>query len=167
MSMQLGELLVRSGVISDAQRRAILAEQEAHGRPFGVLAEEMFGVDGRAVEAAWATQFAACADWVDPSEVAVEPRALATVERRQAWQFRVVPMRFEGRELVLATDEQSLPRAMRFVGWRIGSSSRFVLAEASRLDAALKMYYPMGAFEPSQVDGLVAQLRRAGGAGRN
>ena len=54
MAMRLGDLMVEHGVLSSTQRDEIVAHQQVSGRPFGLLAEEMYGVDPRAVERAWA-----------------------------------------------------------------------------------------------------------------
>jgi hypothetical protein len=149
MSMRLGELMVQHGLITESQRAAVLEAQAEFGRPFGVLAEEMFGVDARGVEQAWAEQFSALADWVDPTVEPAAPDALATIDRRQAWQFRVLPIRFDGRELVVVTDTPSLPRAMRFIGWRVPCPSRFALASPETLDTSIRTYYPIGNLDPA------------------
>ncbi|MBX3321798.1 MAG: hypothetical protein KF757_02275 [Phycisphaeraceae bacterium] len=164
MTMRLGELLVEQGLLTDEQRRQILLAQEEHGRPFGVVAEEMFGIDARSVEQAWAVQFSQMAEWMDPTVEAASPDALAAIDRRQAWQFRIVPLRFEGRELVVATDTPGLPRAMRFVGWRIPHPCRFVLSNPETLDAAIRMYYPMGNLDPSSLAKLAKDAFASGRA---
>ena len=144
MAIRLGEILVRDGLLTEDQRLEIIEAQKATGRPFGVLAEEFFGVNPKTIEQAWAEQFAEIADWVDPLEAQIAPDALATIECRQAWQFRCLPLWFDRRELLVATDAPSLPRAMRFVGWRIASPCRFVLSKQPALTEALQAYYPMG-----------------------
>lgn len=157
MSVRLGELLVSRGLISEQQRREILELQKACGRPFGLLAEQMFGVSPRDVEQAWAQQYAHLAEHIDPTAVEIAPAALACIERRQAWQFRVLPIRFDRGELVLATDVASLPRAMRFTGWRVASPCRFLIADSASLSVALKAYYPMGGFDPHDLGSLLKQ----------
>lgn len=144
MAIRLGEILVRDGILTEDQRLAIVEAQRTRGRPFGILAEEMFGLRPKTIEKAWAEQFAAIADWIDPLDAQVAANALATVERRQAWQFRCLPLWFDRRELLIATDAPSLPRAMRFVGWRVASPCRFLLADPASLTRALEAYYPMG-----------------------
>ncbi|MCL4220018.1 MAG: hypothetical protein KJZ65_01475 [Phycisphaerales bacterium] len=157
MSVRLGEVLVARGLLSEAQRARILEAQETSGRPFGVLAEQMFNVSPRDVEQAWAEQFALEAERVDPAATTPFPEALASIERRQAWQFRVLPMRFERGELLIATDVVSLPRAMRFAGWRVAAPCRFLIAEPDALSAALQAFYPMPGFKPSELAALLKQ----------
>ncbi len=157
MSVRLGEILVARGLLSESQRGRILEAQKSSGRPFGVLAEQMFGLSPRDVEQAWAEQFAHEAERIDPTAVVPEPQALACIERRQAWQFRVLPMRFEHGELVMATDAVSLPRAMRFAGWRVGAPCWFVIADPEPLSTALRTFYPMPGFQPGQLQALLRQ----------
>lgn len=149
--MRIGDLLVRMGVLSVAQRDAVLERQRARPRPFGVLAEEMFDVSPASVESAWAVQFSEMAPHVDPSAVCVPAEALALISRRQAWQFRVMPLWFSGDELVVATTRECLARAMRFVAWRIDKPVSFVIAEPHLLGRALCERYPMAGMSPDDV----------------
>ncbi len=144
MAIRLGEILVRDGLLTEDQRVEIMEVQKLGARPFGLLAEEMFGLSSKAIEQAWATQFSEIADWIDPLDAQIAANALATIERRQAWQFRCLPLWFDRRELLVASDTASLPRAMRFVGWRVPDPCRFLLATPEALTAALQAYYPMG-----------------------
>lgn len=143
--VRLGDLLVASGAITEAQRDDILEMQTNSGRPFGVLAEEHLGVDPGEVERAWATQFAQAGGRFDPRRTTPEPEAVALIDRRQAWQFAIVPLRLDDGELTLCTSVEYLPRAMRFAGWRLGERVSFVLAEREDLGKALETVYPMGA----------------------
>lgn len=145
--VRLGELLVRRGAITDAERDAIVREQDRRARPFGALAEEMFGVSPTDVEHAWAEQFASVAERVDPADVEPDAEALGLIDRRQAWQFGVVPLRFDGPELVAATSPCYLARAMRFVGWRITNRCRFVICTREQLMSALAERYPLAGLE--------------------
>jgi hypothetical protein len=149
MHLRLGDVLVRRGMLSAAQRDQILDEQKRSGRPFGVLAERMFGVKASAIEEAWAEQYAALAGVIDPTAERLDPYAQSLIEPRQAWQFGVLPMRFEGDELVVCTTQENLARAMRFMGWRIGQSCRFQIAEAETLARVLGMVYPLGGMDAS------------------
>ncbi len=146
MSMRLGDLLVRQGVLTEHQRDQILDFQRTHARPFGELAETLFGVAAEAVEQAWATQYAMLADTVDPRDARVRPDALSLVSRRQAWQFKVLPMGLEDGEVRVCTTKEHLARALRFVGWRVCAPCHFVLAEAEHLGEALMSHYPITGF---------------------
>ena len=143
MTVRLGDILVERGLLTEAQRERILEHQRVHARPFGLLAEEMFGVSPRAVERAWAAQFARIAEWIRVEAEEPGGDALGMIENRQAWQFGILPVRIEYEELVIATTEDRLARALRFSGWRIPMQCRFVLCEEEPLFDALAGHYPM------------------------
>lgn len=142
-TVHLGDLLVRQGVLTERQRDEVLEAQRSRGGPFGAIAEQMFGVSPQAVEKAWAEQYAHLAPHVDPRGFPVQSRALDTITRRQAWQFRLLPLEWRGEELIACTTQDALPRALRFAGWRIGHMCRFVLADPMALGEALEAHYPM------------------------
>lgn len=144
MALRLGDILVIRGVLTERQRDMILEHQRETCRPFGALAEELFGVRASDVEYAWSAQFATLADHIDPSDEEIDARAIARLQRRQAWQFRVLPIRFEGDTLVCCTTQEHLVRALRFTGWRVPETCRFVLSDAERLGLSLMRNYPLG-----------------------
>lgn len=146
MAMRLGDLLVKQGVLTSGQRDEILAFQRTHQRPFGELAETLFGVPPEAVEQAWATQYAMLAGSVDPRGATIPPDALDVVSRRQAWQFKVLPLGVRDGEIEMCTTRDHLARALRFVGWRVCAPCHFVLAEAEHLGEALMRHYPITGF---------------------
>ncbi len=147
----LGELLVKSGVISASQRDQVLEAQRMRGGPFGAVAEEMFGISPLTVEKAWAEQYSMFAAHVDPRTYNVMPRALEVITRRQAWQFHVMPLTFQGNDLLACTTRDSLVRALRFVGWRLGHACQFVLAEPLQLGEALERHYPLAGMSAQNV----------------
>lgn len=147
MTIRLGDLLIGQGSLTGAQRDRILEVQRTNRRPFGVLAEELFGVAPAAVEYAWAVQYAAIAPRFDPRLHAIEPELLDVIEKRQAWQFRVIPVKREGDELVFVTSVEHLARALRFTGWRIGGPCTFCVCDDDTLDIALEMHYPMDSMD--------------------
>lgn len=149
--LRIGDILVRMGVISEVERDEILVAQEARSRPFGVLAEEMYGVSAASVERAWAAQFAHLAPRVKAMEVSINDAVRNSVTRRQAWQFRVLPIDRVERELVVATTEECLPRAMRFMAWRVESPVSFVLSEPMDLGEALCRVHPMSGMRAEDV----------------
>jgi type IV pilus assembly protein PilB len=153
MTIRLGDVLVKRGVITPAQRDSILDYQRLTGRPFGELAEKLFRVREAVIESAWAEQYAGMARQVDPRAEDVDPEVLALIDRRQAWQFRMLPIRFDGSELMVCTTEHYLVRALRFAGWRIRAQCYFVMAEPRALGEALTRYYPMAGMSPDVIVG--------------
>jgi len=154
MNVRLGELLVERGVLTGAQRDEILAQQRVNPKPFGLLAEQMFGVSPRAVEGAWASQYARLADWVEPAEVSPGRDALEMLDARQAWQFGVLPVRVDDEGLELATSEERLAKALRFTGWRVSMPCRFVMCDEAALMEAVTRHYPMAGLSAASFEKL-------------
>lgn len=151
MVLRLGDLLVRNGVLTDEQRDQILEQQREIGRPFGELAERLYGVSPHDIEQAWAEQYASLSPPVDPRRYRPSEEILASINRRQAWQFEVLPLKRDGEELLLCTTQENLPRAMKFAGWRLGEAVSFVLASPKALGEALERHYPMGGMTAAMV----------------
>lgn len=154
--LHLGDLLVKHGVLTAAQREEVLQAQQHRGGPFGALAEEMFGVAPAAVERAWSEQYAAFAPLIDPRGLTITSATLDIINRRQAWQFAVLPIEFKSDRLVVCTTQEHLVRALRFTGWRLGHLCQFVLAHPQHLGEALCEHYPLPGMTPSA---LVEPLR--------
>ena len=159
MTIRLGDVLVQAGVINADQRDTILDEQRTLGRPFGELAERLFDVSPDAIERAWATQYAMICGLVDPRIEKVEDEAVALVTPRQAWQFHVLPLRFDGEEVVLCTTQEDLPRALRFASKVMEMPSYLVISEPVALGEALCKFRHMDGMTPDQIG---APLRMTG-----
>ena len=113
--IQIGQLLVEQGVLTEEQVRHILKVQKISHRPFGDLAERLFGINPKAVEDAWVEQYLRIAGVVDLDDQAVETDCLRLLNRRQAWQFHLLPMhRDERQDLNIATSADNLVRSVNF-----------------------------------------------------
>jgi hypothetical protein len=162
MEVRLGQILIDSGLLDASQVDAILECQQRTGEPFGVLAERMYDINPDAVENAWASQYASLSSNLGLSLQAVEPRALELITRRQAWQFRILPIRFDHGELMMATTQQHLRRALRFATGVMGVPVCLVTAEPEALGAALCRHYPLPGMTPRSVnDDAMDRLLRA------
>ncbi len=152
MEYRLGQLLVDGGVLTNAQVEQVLAHQVGTGEPFGLICERMFGVSPSVIEEAWAAQYARWTRHVDPAVEVFEPRALELITRRQAWQFRVLPIRFDGRELMIATTQRHIRRGLRFANNVLGVPSFFVMCKPRDLGLALCKHYALPGMTPEAVD---------------
>jgi MSHA biogenesis protein MshE len=144
--IQIGQLLVEQGVLSDVQVQKILEAQKQSHRPFGDLAERMFGIDPKAVEDAWVEQYLRIAGVVDLEEVKIETDALRTLNRRQAWQFHLLPTSRQGDNLNLATSPENLIRSVNFATRSINEPVYFLIAERRQLRDFLMRHYPVPSF---------------------
>lgn len=142
--LRLGDLLVARGILTRQQVGHILDVQAVTPRPFGDLAERLFGVDPKVVSGAWVRQTVGRQKPRDVSRESCEPRWLLRLDRRQAWQFRMVPMRRgEAGYLLIATDARGLLKAVNFAARAFPLAPSFVLAEEKSLQALLMKHYPV------------------------
>lgn len=144
--LKIGEILVEQGVLTAAQVEAILAEQRSSLRPFGDLAERMFGVSASAVEEAWISQYVRAVGNTDLSTIRLDISCLRVLSRRQAWQFHLLPLNRDaelGGALSLATDEQNVARALNFATRSIDEVVHLIVAERWQLREFLMTHYPV------------------------
>lgn len=141
--IQIGEVLIEQGVLTEAQVRHILFVQKACQRPFGDLAERLFGLSPRVIEGAWVTQFVRLSGVVDLNHVSIDPTCLQKLNRRQAWQFHVLPLYRTEEHLHLATSEENLVRAVNFAGRTFAEPVFFVVTDREQLRENLMKHYPV------------------------
>lgn len=146
MPLRIGDILVELGVLTEHMREEILDEQRIVGKPFGELAERMFGVDPAQIEDAWARQYEQIAGVFSFDGARIDPAATACVTARQAWQFKLLPVRFEHGELMIATTRENLPRALRFAATQLGEVCFFVTTTPEELTQRLQKVFPMPGF---------------------
>lgn len=164
MRVRIGEVMVSRGLLTPQQVDTILEHQKERPRPFGELAERLYHVSALDVEDAWVEQYALITEHINPADETIDPEILALVSRRQAWQFRLMPLRLDGSEVMVATVREHLTRSMRFALRQVVQPCWFVLTEAEHLGAALMKHYPMAGMTPAIVgsEGFVAESATAG-----
>jgi hypothetical protein len=143
MESRLGDVLVHRGVLNAGQVDRVMAEQGRTGEPFGVLCEKLYNVDPHEVEAAWGEQYARLTMRIDPHTEDFDLVALGLVDRRQAWQFGCLPVRWDGAEVMVATSESNLVRAHRFCTHSIDHPVFLVLCEQEDLESSLQRWFPL------------------------
>ena len=143
-TMRIGEMLVSAGLLTQEQTELILRKQQSHPEPFGLLAQRMFGVDPQKIEDIWAEATIRLAELVRPEARELDPNVLDLVTRRQAWQFRFLPIRLdEDGSLVAATTRKHLTRAVRFATRVLDRPCRFVMTDAEYLAGKLDEHYAL------------------------
>ena len=152
MSIRLGELLVEQGALTLEQRDEVLRLQEEAHRPFGVIAEEYFGVSPNVIEDVWAKQYAMIALRLDPLAVQVDQSVLDIITKRQAWQFGLIPVREHQGEMEFVTSMECMARALRFVGWRMPVLSTFYICDLHSLKRGLALHYPFESLDAEMAD---------------
>lgn len=139
----IGELLVQQGVLTPRQVEHILKVQRATHRPFGDLAERLYGVSSKAVEDAWVQQYVQVAGTVDLDSLKFDTECLRVLNRRQAWQFQMLPVNRDPISLNVATDASNLVRAVNFSSRRIDEAVYMMVAERDQLREFLMRHYPV------------------------
>ena len=142
--IRIGEILVEQGVLSEQQVFEIVQAQKKLHLPFGVLAERMFEVTLESIENAWIEQYHRFTGTIDLNDMTVDEDALRLINRRQAWQFEILPIHFESTgELMMAASRRRLARAVTFATSRMDKVVFFRVAESEQIQTFLKQYYPM------------------------
>ena len=144
--IHIGQLLVEQGVLTPLQVEHILKVQKQSHRPFGDLAERLFGINPRAIEDAWVEQYLRIAGVVDLNDFEIEIDALRTLNRRQAWQFHLLPINRRDESMNLATSAEDLVRSVNFASRSIDEPVFFVIAERKQLREFLMKHYPVPSY---------------------
>ena len=144
--IQIGQLLVEQGVLTDKQVAHILKVQKISHRPFGDLAERLYGTSVRAIEDAWVQQYVRIAGTVDLDQQKIDEQCLRLINRRQAWQFHMLPTNREEQNLNVATTAESLVRAVNFSAKKLDEPVYFQIAERKQLREFLMKHYPVPQF---------------------
>jgi hypothetical protein len=152
--IQIGELLVEQGVLTRRQVEHILKVQKMSHRPFGDLAERLYGIDPKAVEDAWVEQYLRVAGVVDLEDQKVETECLRLLNRRQAWQFHMLPLNRDRETISMATSPENLIRSVNFATRSLEEPVHFLIAEHHQLREFLMKHYPVPQFIAQYADNL-------------
>jgi type II secretion system (T2SS) protein E len=141
--IQIGQLLVEQGVLTSRQVEHILRVQKMSHRPFGDLAERLYGISPQAVEDAWVQQYIRMVGTVDLDDQKFDEQCLRLLNRRQAWQFHMLPMNRGEENLNIATSADDLVRAVNFSAKKLDEPIYFQIAERKQLTDFLMKHYPV------------------------
>jgi hypothetical protein len=144
--IQIGQLLIEQGCLTEEQVAHILKVQKMTSRPFGDLAERLYGINPKAIEDAWVEQYVRTVGVVDLGEQQIDTDALRVLNRRQAWQFHTLPMNRQDFDLHAATSAENLVRAVNFATRKLDEPVYFLIAERSQLREFLMKHYPVPDF---------------------
>lgn len=144
--LRIGEILVQQGILSQDQVAHILKIQRATARPFGDLAERLYGIDPNVVQDAWVEQYADTVGRVSLTNVDVDADCLDLVSRRQAWQFHIVPLFRDSDSLHVVTTPESLVRAVNFATRTFSEPVYFRLTDRQQINSFLMQHYPVPNF---------------------
>ncbi|GIX00947.1 MAG: type IV fimbrial assembly protein PilB [Pirellulaceae bacterium] len=137
---KIGQILVDLGFITDEQLEVILDEQQQRpGALLGRIAEDMGLITDEQLATALAEQLNM--KTVNLAEVTLPPDVLDKITETMAQMYRIVPVKFDGTKLTVATcDPQNLTvqdELRTFLGYDI----EMVVATERDIQAAIDKYY--------------------------
>jgi type IV pilus assembly protein PilB len=140
---KLGDILVGSGVIDEAQLAAALGEQKKWGRPLGMTLVRMGLLEEADLVRTLAEQLALPMARLRGKRVIPEVLEIVPVELAEKHRCLPLFLKPEGgaQALFLAMEDPSDLVALDEVGFRIGMKVRPVLVAPSELDEALHRHY--------------------------
>jgi len=139
----IGRLLVEQGVLTREQVKHILDVQKSSHRPFGDLAERLYGVNPRAIEDAWTEQYVSRSGAVNLDTLPFDPSCKSVINTRQAWQFHLMPLRRDDDSIHVATTAANLVRCVNFATRRFNEQAHFIIASDRQLRQYLMQHYPV------------------------
>jgi type IV pilus assembly protein PilB len=123
----LGQILKAQGVVKESQVQETLAEQKKRGGLFGQVAVQAGFASETQLARALAEQ--AGLQLVDLAAVQPEKAALALVDGSTAHAFGVLPLRVEGKTLVVAVSDPMNTAVLEDLRFTAGVDVRAVLGE--------------------------------------
>lgn len=138
---QIGQIMIEQNVLTQEQVDRLLADQREADKPFGELAETMYGIDEHKVHQALADQIAYRAPQIKLCQEAFEPEVLGVITAREAWDTLVLPIRVEDGELLCATTVETLPAAIELLSEKLDLPYRFALAEMRPIEEFIANMY--------------------------
>ncbi|MFO1009362.1 MAG: GspE/PulE family protein [Planctomycetota bacterium] len=151
----LGQILKARGVVKEAQIQEALAVQRRQGGLIGQCLVELKHCTRDDVARALAEQ--AGLESVDLARVKPEKAALALLDATTAHTYGVLPLRVEGRTLVVAISDPLNTAVLEDLRFTTGTDVKAALAEADALKALVLQHY--GA-EPT-LESAIADAARA------
>ena len=156
--MRIGQMLVSAGLLNTDQVEAILRKQQSHPEPFGLLAQRLYGIEPSTIETVWTEAMIRISEVVRPDTSALDPKVLELITRRQAWQFRFLPLSIdESGTLVAATTREHLSRAVRFATRVLDRPCSFIMTDAEYLAERLEAFYALPGLDERVVSELQLQ----------
>jgi len=147
---KLGEILIDQGVLTYEQVTRVLARQMYDDRPFGQIAADAFDIEERVIWQTVAEQVLMNAESVNISTETWTKEALRAISAHDAWTYRLLPLRYEHGELVIATSAYELPGALSLIEREVYDNHRIVIADAKVLEQTIAERYATAHGKPDK-----------------
>ncbi len=142
MSSRLGELLVRRGLVSQAQLAQLLQDQELAQLPLSVAVVKQNLVDEALLAALLQKEYHL--SLVDPSVMNIASEVVRLVPSQIAQRHHLVPISFSGSSITVAMSDPSNLVAVNEVKFLTGYDVKVAVASVSSVTAAIERYYEEG-----------------------
>ena len=139
---RIGEILCRIALLSLHDVEEILSEQQITGKRFGDIALELGLCRPEHIWRAWSRQLIEQPQQIDLDRFGIDAQAIAHVSSDVARQFRVIPVRAFGDELVVAHHDADVVDPAELLPAIGAKKVMFVTAPLDQLHRAIEQYYP-------------------------
>ncbi len=137
---RIGQILIDLGYLTDEQLEVVLEEQKQQpGALLGKIAEDMGLVSDEQIAQALAEQMGK--QTVTLQDVQLHPDILEKISETMAQMYRVIPVRFDGRALTVATAEPQNLTVQDELRTFLGFEIEMAVTTERDIEAALKRYY--------------------------
>lgn len=142
MSSRIGELLVRRGLVSQAQLNKLLEDPDLAQLPLSVAVVKGNLVDEALLAATLQKEYHL--SLVDPSVMNIAPEVVRLVPSQLAQRHHLVPISFSGTSVTVAMSDPSNLVAVNEVKFLTGYDVKVAVASVSAVTAAIERYYEEG-----------------------
>jgi type IV pilus assembly protein PilB len=142
MSSRLGELLVRRGLVTQAQLNELAANPELGQLPLSVAVVKQNLVDEAVLAATLQKEYHL--SLVDPSVMNIPPEVIRLVPSNLAQRHHLVPISFSGTSVTVAMSDPSNLVAINEVKFLTGYDVKVAVACVSAISAAIERHYEEG-----------------------
>jgi len=142
MSSRLGELLVRRGLVTQAQLNELAANPELGQLPLSLAVVKQNLVDEAVLAATLQKEYHL--SLVDPSVMNIPPEVIRLVPSNLAQRHHLVPISFSGTSVTVAMSDPSNLVAINEVKFLTGYDVKVAVACVSAISAAIERHYEEG-----------------------
>jgi len=140
MALKLGDLLLKEGVITQAELEEALKYQVIFGGKLGTNLIEMGALEEEDITRALSRKFGLPVTDTDQI-MKVPPEVIKLIPHEIAERYRVVPLGLEGRRLTLAMTDPTDLKGLDEIAFRTGFIIRPTVVAEVRMVHALEKYY--------------------------
>ena len=149
---RLGELLVRSQLISDEQLSKAIEEQKKEGSRLGAALIKLGYVQENDLASFLSKHYGVPS--IDLSEFDVEPAVVALIPAAVAQKYQLVPINRAGATLIVAMSDPSNIFAIDDIKFMTGFNVEVVVASEAAIKDAIDKYYDQSSSLAAVMDGL-------------